>query len=674
MILRSVKLNNIRTYEDELVGFSEGSTLLSGDIGSGKSSVLLCIEFGLFGLQRGEISGTDLLRHGANEGFVELCFDDNGTKITLGRYLKRTKKGITQESGFIDIDGTRSEKSPSDLRALVLELLGYPQEYVNKNPIMFRYTVYTPQDEMKKILFADAEERLRIIRKIFDIDKYGRIRDNASDIILKEFRALKRECQVKFSDLEQKIKEKKEKEDRILKINDELDVNRKEVYNCQQSLDSVEREYEMVSERISILNNDMQELTKNNTLISQKRLRLISVNNEIRTLQTSSNQLKTFLDAIIENPNLDEKILAERQRQLDVEKSKLNSNIGFLDSELRRLQTVLTKGMCEFCSQSVSNISDFKGKVDDKQKQLMDSKNRINEIFLETKDIERQKQLVVKYNTDMLIRKEKQKQYEDYTKKLEYIGNEKTLLEIDILSIEEKVKQLNQTLSSISELQNIQRNLKKDIDKWRYERDKWSKNVAVLEQEIKYRLGEIENILTQIDDKEKSKIRFDKLSEVITWLETIFIPLTETIEKHVLSTIQSEFNQFFQQWFEVLIPNQSISVGVDDSFTPIIEQGGYQTEYQNLSGGEKTSVALAYRLALNKVINSMVEGIKTKDLIILDEPTDGFSTDQFDRLRDVINDLGLKQMLIVSHEPKIDTYVDNVIRFYKEGNVSRVVR
>jgi DNA repair protein SbcC/Rad50 len=211
MILKSVKLNNIRTYESELIDFTEGSTLLSGDIGSGKSSVLLCIEFGLFGLQRGEISGIDLLRHGATEGSVELSFDDNGSKITLGRYLKRTKKGITQEAGFIDINGSRNEKSPNDLRALVLELLGYPQEYVNKNPIMFRYTVYTPQDEMKKILFADSEERLRIIRKIFDIDKYGRIRENASDIVLKELRSLKRECQVKFSDLEQKFNEKKDK-------------------------------------------------------------------------------------------------------------------------------------------------------------------------------------------------------------------------------------------------------------------------------------------------------------------------------------------------------------------------------------------------------------------------------------------------------------------------------
>ncbi|MBI4174550.1 MAG: hypothetical protein HY517_02805, partial [Candidatus Aenigmarchaeota archaeon] len=65
--------------------------------------------------------------------------------------------------------------------------------------------------------------------------------------------------------------------------------------------------------------------------------------------------------------------------------------------------------------------------------------------------------------------------------------------------------------------------------------------------------------------------------------------------------------------------------------------------------------------------------IKTKDLLILDEPTDGFSSEQLDRIRDVIAELALKQIILVSHEPKIDTFVDNVIRVYKEDHVSRVV-
>ena len=51
MILKKIKINNFRSYEDQEIVFPQGSTLLSGDIGCGKTSVLLAIEFALFGLQ-----------------------------------------------------------------------------------------------------------------------------------------------------------------------------------------------------------------------------------------------------------------------------------------------------------------------------------------------------------------------------------------------------------------------------------------------------------------------------------------------------------------------------------------------------------------------------------------------------------------------------------------------
>jgi len=55
------------------------------------------------------------------------------------------------------------------------------------------------------------------------------------------------------------------------------------------------------------------------------------------------------------------------------------------------------------------------------------------------------------------------------------------------------------------------------------------------------------------------------------------------------------------------------------------------------------TAALAYRLSLNQVINNLMSTIKTRDLLILDEPTDGFSGEQLDRMRDI---LGLIHLVI----------------------------
>ena len=86
MLIKTIKLNNIRSYKEYEISLSEGSTLLSGNIGSGKSSIFLAIDFALFGISR-DLPGTALLRNGEKEGSVELPTENDlylvGTKATV---------------------------------------------------------------------------------------------------------------------------------------------------------------------------------------------------------------------------------------------------------------------------------------------------------------------------------------------------------------------------------------------------------------------------------------------------------------------------------------------------------------------------------------------------------------------------------------------------------------
>ncbi len=148
------------------------------------------------------------------------------------------------------------------------------------------------------------------------------------------------------------------------------------------------------------------------------------------------------------------------------------------------------------------------------------------------------------------------------------------------------------------------------------------------------------------------------------------MPVVYFIEKNVMTKLKSEFSKLFAEWFSMLV-SDFIQVRLDDEFTPIIEQQDYELEYNYLSGGERTAIALAYRLSLNQVINSLLSKIKTRDLVILDEPTEGFSEQQLDKMRDVLQQLDVAQLILVSHEQKIEGFVDNVLRFKKENGVSR---
>ena len=131
MILKKLKLKNIRSYKEAEIVFPEGSVLLSGDIGSGKTSILLAIEFALFGLQPGQ-RGSALLRNEEDFAQVELFFETEGNEIIIERSLKRGRS-ITQDLCSISINGEKKEASVSEIKNKVLSLLNYPQEFSKKN-------------------------------------------------------------------------------------------------------------------------------------------------------------------------------------------------------------------------------------------------------------------------------------------------------------------------------------------------------------------------------------------------------------------------------------------------------------------------------------------------------------------------------------------------------------
>ena len=197
-------------------------------------------------------------------------------------------------------------------------------------------------------------------------------------------------------------------------------------------------------------------------------------------------------------------------------------------------------------------------------------------------------------------------------------------------------------------------------------------NLAELKRELKISHQEIYFLEQTIAKKEQSKKKLLQLQETIDWLSTQFLSLIEFIERTVLIKLRREFSILFRRWFLLLVPENTLDSHVDENFTPIIMQGEIEMDYEFLSGGERTAVALAYRLALNQIVNSILSKIKTHNLIILDEPTDGFSEIQISKMREIFEELNAKQLIIVSHEQKIESFVDNVLKITKQGNVSTI--
>jgi exonuclease SbcC len=189
-------LSNIRSYgpDPTVVEFGDGITLFWGEIGSGKSTLLAALEFGLFGL--GDIKNTHLLRHRAARGEVAVTFAAGGTEYTVHRALVRgARKGdVRQVEGWIETDGVRTEYSTTELKARVLELLGFNERPDPKAASrIYRYAVYTPQEEMKQVLLLGREERLDILRRAFGLEQYRFARRNVEEHLVRSVIAPRRE-------------------------------------------------------------------------------------------------------------------------------------------------------------------------------------------------------------------------------------------------------------------------------------------------------------------------------------------------------------------------------------------------------------------------------------------------------------------------------------------------
>ncbi|HLC53588.1 MAG TPA: AAA family ATPase [Candidatus Nanoarchaeia archaeon] len=673
-------MKNIRSYEQQVIDFPEGSLLLAGDVGAGKTTMLLAIEYALFGLQPGQ-KGSALLRNNAQLGEVALEFEINDCTYTIERHLKRETKSIVSDYAALTQDGETREYSVTELKSKVLDILGYPTEFIKKNNLLYRYTVYTPQEQMKQIILEDAETRLNVLRHIFGIDKYKRIRENAVMVINR----LKEETKV----LQGEVKTIEHDKNRRVFLTERIkilanDEKEKEQQLCLQQdararieKDMVEVENKM-KER-AVFEKEVEKTTIFRAMKQEALMKLTKEQQELmNTIEEAGPQFNNekYTEVLVRVQNIQ-----QEQDALNAAYVALLGQVRSLEQmqkeQLEKKERIFRMDICPACLQDVPEVhkhnilNETEGKLVEVKKQRAElaEKNQALNNTLEAKkrelqQLEREKLVleIQKSRVDYL-EKTRQKALENKKQQEE--------LEKDAVFLAKHLEQLKAEILTFSKFETQYRAKQEEL-----------RNAAAIEKNTEIALAELrrESVLTKqelaalqevITQKEQLEKKLARLMLVVEWLGHQFSDLINFTEVQVLLKLRREFSRVFNAWFH-MVAGESFEVQLDENFTPVILQGDVEMEYAFLSGGERTAVALAYRLALNQTINSVLSQIKTKDLVILDEPTDGFSEAQIDKIRDVLEELNVKQLIIVSHEPKIEGFVDNVTRVRKTGDVSEV--
>jgi len=684
MIIKKVKLHNIRSYIDETIDLPKGKVLLSGDIGSGKSTILLAIEFALFGLQRGVIEGASLLRNGKNEGYVEIELEIKKHKIMIRRNLKRKKNTVSQSNAVLVIDGKRKELTATELKSFVLEILNYPSSLLKKKGLIYRYTVYTPQEEMKRIMLEDKEGRLDTLRKVFDVDKYKRIINN-SEIFIDQLKEKKKEKEGQLADLpfkkeqlNKKIALEEDTRKKIEKIKPSILLSEKKIMELKKKLEEEQKNIDVLTKsKIKVAEIDT-ELKEKNSQIKQleeeeqeldriiKKLKLESESYTNKNLSKKKSEIEEFL----ETGRTNEKILERKITMFTVKKDRLLEDSKKI-SKLRFCPVCKQKVMPEHRDRIMGEINSEVEKI---EKDIGKTRPALEELRQDIKKIELDLKKIIEEEKKNLELKMKIRELQEKEVRKLKISNLKKNIKKKIFELDKLIKIESEIVEKYKPIEKQHRKTLGFLEEEQKKEKLLLMEKAGFEQGLKDLRKEVMEIKKEIDKKEKITEKLVEIQKFQNFITQNFAAVIEMMEKQVMLKLNAEFNVLFKKWFMMLVDDQNLHVRIDPEFSPIIEQGGYEINYDYLSGGEKTALALAYRLALNQVINSMLSNINTRNLLILDEPTDGFSAEQLDKMRNVLYELKTEQLILVSHEPKIESFVEHVIRFDKRGHISKIDR
>lgn len=680
MRLKKITLQNIRSYKHQMVEFPEGSTLLSGDIGSGKTSILLGIEFALFGLQPGQ-RGSFLLRNGEKKGGVIMEFELDDKEVIIERTLRRGKS-ISQDYCAITIDGVKSEISVMELKSKVLELLNYPKEFSKKQNMLYRFTVYTPQEEMKQIILQDAKTRINTLRHVFGIDKYKKILENVS-IIISKIREEKRIKESLTEDLNQDLENLASKENELEAKHYNLSSIQKELFLKREKRRKIEEEKEEIEEKIKQKNKFEQEIEKTKIMVANKNESIYENIKSIDRLKEQLKELESLRVDELEITQIHESVqrLKEQKNDLDEKNLEITSRLASFEFKIKEDENIKIKlkeiELCPTCLQDVGPIykSNVFNRLDSDIFQLVKKIEKLNldkrKISEKLNEVNGELSLNEKKINELQAMKIRFQNLEEKQIQAEQIEKLNTSFGRDIEILNQHLNDLKNSVFELNKFERIFEEKQKELAVAMEEERECEIKIAELKKEIEVFSSQIEELRERIKKIEKIKEELGHLSKLEDWLSKKFVPVISFIEKNVMVRLQSEFSKLFEEWFLILVPD-NFNVSLSDDFTPIIEYQDYEIDYAYLSGGERTAIALSYRLALNQVINSLLSNIKTKDLVILDEPTDGFSDQQLDKMREVLQQLNVKQLILVSHEQKIEGFVENLIRFKKTAGVSGI--
>ena len=672
MILKSITLENIRSYQEPTtIEFLEGTTLFEGDVASGKSTILSAVEFALFGL--GDLNGSFLLRNGAPEGRVMLQFEVDGKTYGVRRSLVKKGENVRSGDAYFESGGEKEKLATKELKERVLQLLKFNEPPNPKSQsVIYRYAIFTPQEAMREIIERDPGTRLETLRKAYGIEQYRTAAQNTKTTS-NEFRVRIAGIKGRIGDLEgdrralaELLSRIEEMKVRLSEAKKREEALRRELDEERTALDELEdkkAEIGKVQERIPFLSRSLRE--------KEDQRKIALKDNEIAQRKMVMLNIDTARLESVKRPSarsIDE--LESESRKLAQSISDARDQMSKLSERADNFNEILEKGVCPICEREyeADRVSERKLHIEG-ELALLSKKTSAKE--KEKESIDGEIEGLEEFEEAQKDLKPLKESLSDWKQRAADAVARAGKLEVEISELNEQFRKANKESEPLQKILTEIVKLEDAIAQTEKKHSSEVKSLGGMEKELETSRKDADKRAGDVKEREALVKTQTQLEEDRMWLLDYFSPTVELIERQTFANRNQRFNNQFQKWFQILVDDPDLRVRVTDDFSPVIEREGYEQDYGQLSGGERTSVALAYRLALNTTVQEAALG-QEPNLLILDEPTDGFSKEQLGKFGDILTELKCPQVILVSHERELENLADTVYRVEKVNGASTV--
>lgn len=393
MIFTKLRLNNFKSHQNTVIKFDKGISVIVGENGAGKSTILEAISFVLF-KQHTAKKIDDLVRNNAQTMFVELEFISNGRQYKIIREKKSSLKSAIYKKTSLDGEYVHICTGDKEVSSEIRQILDIDSD-------LFLNAIYIRQGEIAELVDKTPAEKKQLIAKLLGIDSLEKAWKNLLPFItdyenqLSELKGklhnsdeLKEEYGRKHDELDSLKQRGHELESQITEVN-EL---RSEIAESKRTMEREKEIYETQVKNLEVEEKTFAKLDNDKKSVQDNLDKIRDAEEKIERLEKYVSKLDVYLDfeksvISIQNLKKEEKEIEDKldsiASQKEIVASKKEDYNKFLasDEEITKLDNQKVSFEKELAA-----MAKLEKDKKDLLKEIEDERNDIEDFFSRSKD------------------------------------------------------------------------------------------------------------------------------------------------------------------------------------------------------------------------------------------------------------------------------------------------